>query len=178
MNLKNQMSKMRNKDYGVIHARMLVVLTCLFFSFSSFAQQDPMYSMYMFNGLAINPAYAGSRERGTLLALYRHQWSGLEGAPKTAVLSGHAPLLNDRIGLGGSIISDNISIFNSIRITADYAYRIKFKRYGKLAIGLSVEMTNYHARWSDLTLNDINDHAFLSAKGSFVSPNFGAGLYY
>ena len=150
----------------------------LLLCFTARAQQDPMYSMYMFNGLAVNPAYAGSRERPTILALYRHQWTGLEGAPKTAVLSGHSPLLNDKIGLGGSIVSDNISVFNTITVNADYTYRIKFKKHGKLAIGLRVELTNYRARWSDLTLNDINDHAFLSAQESFVSPNFGAGLYY
>ncbi|HXH19131.1 MAG TPA: type IX secretion system membrane protein PorP/SprF [Chitinophagales bacterium] len=158
---------------------MLLVLTLLhFISLTSFAQQDPMYSMYMFNGLAVNPAYAGSRERPTVLALYRHQWAGLEGAPKTAVLVGHSTLLNDKLGLGGSVTSDNISIFNTIRVRADYAYRIKFKKHGKLAIGINVEFTNYRARWSELSLNDINDNAFLSAKESFVSPNFGAGVYY
>lgn len=142
------------------------------------AQQDPMYSMYMFNGLVLNPAYAGSRERVAILALYRHQWAGLEGAPKTAVLSGHSPLLNDKLGLGGSIVSDNISIFNNIRVTLDYAYRIRFKKHGKLSLGLSVEMNNFRARWHDLALNDNNDNAFLSNKGSVISPNFGAGIYY
>jgi len=170
---------MRTNKYleGRYAAFALVVMACML-SFASYAQQDPMYSMYMFNGLSVNPAYAGSRERPTALALYRHQWAGFEGAPKTAVLTGHSPLLNNKIGIGGGIVSDNISVFNNIRIQTSYAYRIKFKKHGRLAIGMSVELNNYRARWSDLTLNDYNDQAFTSSKESIISPNFGAGVYY
>jgi type IX secretion system PorP/SprF family membrane protein len=159
------------------------IILIAFFSLTTFfasAQQDPMYSMYMFNGLVINPAYAGSRERPTLVALYRHQWTGLEGAPKTAVFSGHAPLLNNRIALGGSICSDNISIFNIITLNFDYAYRLKFKnkKAGTLSFGMNVTLNNYRARWSDITLNDAVDASFLDSRESVVTPNFGAGVYY
>ena len=41
------------------------------------AQQDPAYSMYVFNGLFINPAYAGSHEVVSLMGIYRQQWVGL-----------------------------------------------------------------------------------------------------
>ena len=107
---------------------LLTILSSVLIGSSAMAQQDAMYSMYMFNGLAVNPAYAGSRETISLTALYRNQWTGLEGAPKTAVLVGHAPLLNDKIGLGLSITSDNISIFNMMIISASYAYRINIKK--------------------------------------------------
>lgn len=158
---------------------ILIFATLLsFVAFFASAQQDPMYSMYMFNGLAINPAYAGSRERPAITALYRHQWTGLEGAPKTAILTAHAPLLNNKIALGGSLCSDNISIFNVITLNFDYAYRIHFKKKGKLSIGMNVTVNNYRARWNELTLNDAVDPAFLSSDNSVTSPNFGAGVYY
>lgn len=142
------------------------------------AQQDAMYSMYMFNGLAINPAYAGSRERTTVMALYRHQWTGLAGAPKTAVLSGHAPLANENIGLGMSLVSDNHSIFNTITLTGNYAYRFQFKNRSRLALGLNVTLNNFRANWSELILSDVTDAVFTSAKKNVISPNFGAGIYY
>ncbi len=157
---------------------LMVIFFVALFSLPSQAQQDPMYSLYMFNGLTVNPAYAGSRERPTVLALYRHQWTGIEGAPKTAMLVGHSPLLNDKIGIGGTVVSDNISIFNNIRVQLSYAYRIKFKKRGKLALGMSVEMNNFRARWSDVSTTDVNDNSFLSAKESIISPNFGFGAYY
>ena len=46
-----------------------------------FAQQDPQFTQYMFNLLALNPAYAGSAERVSIKGLTRHQWVGFEGAP-------------------------------------------------------------------------------------------------
>jgi type IX secretion system PorP/SprF family membrane protein len=50
------------------------------------AQQDPEYNMYMFNGLYLNPAYAGSHDVISTMAIYRHQWAGFDGAPRTANL--------------------------------------------------------------------------------------------
>ncbi|HXH17454.1 MAG TPA: type IX secretion system membrane protein PorP/SprF [Chitinophagales bacterium] len=142
------------------------------------AQQDAMYSMYMFNGLAVNPAYAGSRERPVITALYRHQWTGLEGAPKTAVLAGHAPLLNDKVGLGMTLVSDNLSIFNTVTVMGSYAYRLRVGKSGRLSLGVNVEVNNFRAKWQDLNLTDTQDPTFILARKNVVSPNFGAGIYY
>lgn len=141
-------------------------------------QQDPMYSMYMFNGMAVNPAYAGSREKPVVSAIYRQQWTGLEGAPKTAVFSGHAPLLNDKIGMGLTLVSDNISVFNTLTLMGSYAYRMKVGENGKLCFGLNVEVNNFRAKFQDLELTDTNDKVFRGSRTNIFSPNFGAGLYY
>jgi type IX secretion system PorP/SprF family membrane protein len=144
-----------------------------------FAQQDAQYSMYMFNMLPLNPGYTGSRERLSIVALYRHQWSGIEGAPKTFSLSAHAPLLNDRLGIGGYIASDNIGVTNLVTMSLNYAYRIKFKKGSKLAIGMNVTMNTYRQRLSELSLNDIEDPSFAGSNNLTAwSPNFGYGLYY
>src|SRR5262245_46888615 len=111
------------------------------------AQQDAMYSMYMFNGLSVNPAYAGSREKPVITALYRHQWTGLEGAPKMVAITGHAPLSNDKLGLGMTLVSDKISIFNTISLTGSYAYRIQFKNRSRLSLGVDVVLNNFRADW-------------------------------
>jgi len=157
---------------------LVCVVSLLFSCTPAKAQQDAMYSMYMFNGLAVNPAYAGSRDRPAITALYRHQWTGLEGAPKTAVLSGHAPLMNDKVGLGLTLVSDNISIFNTITVMGSYAYRIRVGKTGRLSIGVNMEMNNFRAKWQELALTDTHDQVFLYSKKSVVSPNFGAGVYY
>lgn len=162
---------------SLVKSVSVLVFSIIFFGKELSAQQDAMYSMYMFNGLAVNPAYAGSRERASFTALYRNQWSGLEGAPKTAVAVGHAPLANDKVGLGFSITSDNLSIFNMVSISASYAYRIKIKR-GKLSLGANATFNNYRARWNELTLNDGNDRALTSNPDNVMSPNFGLGAYY
>jgi type IX secretion system PorP/SprF family membrane protein len=143
----------------------------------TFAQQDAQYSMYMFNGMSINPAYAGSRERPAITALYRHQWTGIAGAPKTFTLSGHSPLLNDRIGVGGAITSDNIGVLNLISLSGNFAYRIKFNNNTKLSVGMSAVFNNFRQRFSEITTTNENDPNF-SRNISVISPNFGVGTYY
>lgn len=146
------------------------------------AQQDAQYSMYMFNGLAVNPAYAGSRERPVVMALYRHQWAGFgDGVPRTAVLAAHSPLMNDRIGLGLSVASDNIGVTNMTNVTASYAYRLpvgKDKWAGKLCFGMNAQFNNYRHRWSEINTITGGDASFTNNSQNVFSPNFGAGIYY
>ena len=68
------------RNIGIQQAVLLLFLT---FNISAYAQQDPLFSQYMFNKLVVNPAYAGSREVFTADLLNRYQWVGIEGAPKT-----------------------------------------------------------------------------------------------
>ena len=70
------------------------------------AQQDPQFTQYMFNMLALNPAYAGSAERVSLKGLSRHQWVGFAGAPVTQTLTVHSPVINESFALGGTIMRD------------------------------------------------------------------------
>src|SRR5690554_1030938 len=72
------------------------------------AQQDAQYTQYMYNTMSVNPAYAGSRGQLSIAALYRSQWVGLEGAPKSQTLNLHSPIRNSRLGYGISIVNDNI----------------------------------------------------------------------
>ena len=64
---------------------LLVLLTLGVGSTKVLAQQDKMYSQYMFNMMALNPAYAGSRDVLSATGLYRNQWVNVDGAPKTDV---------------------------------------------------------------------------------------------
>ncbi len=141
------------------------------------AQQDPQYSMYMFNGQVINPAYAGSRDALSVTALYRHQWTGLPGAPKTFTLSANGALLNDKIGLGGYIASDNLGVTNIITMAFDYNYRIKIKK-GTLSLGMRAQFNQFQARFSELSTQDGGDGSFAQNSDNIFSPNFGFGAHY
>lgn len=150
------------------------------FANKAYAQQDPEYSMYMFNGMSVNPAYAGARDRLAILALYRNQWTGIKGAPQTFTAAAHAPLLNDRIGLGLSITSDNLGVLNMVNVTGNYAYRLpvgKGKLKGRLCFGLSTSVDYYKNRLTESVLIDNSDPSFAqNAKATQL--NFGAGAYY
>ena len=77
--------------------KLVLLLFCTCTMLSSYAQQDAQASMYFFNPLQFNSAYAGSREAITVTAVTRAQWIGWDGAPKTQFLSVHAPVLRKRI---------------------------------------------------------------------------------
>ena len=103
---------------------------------TAFAQQLPQFTQYMYNTVAINPAYAGSKETLTLVGLHRSQWVGLEGGPTTQTFSLHSPLRNDKVGLGISFINDQLGYENFAYIYADFSYTIQVGAETELALGL------------------------------------------
>lgn len=159
--------------------KLFLSIPFLAIAFSVSAQQEQMYTQFMFNKLAYNPGYAGSFVSPTLTAIYRNQWMGLDGAPKAMSLSYSQPLLNNRVGLGGNINRQSIGINTNLTIDIAYAYRIEMKR-GTLAVGLQASMRNIRQNWADLRIRPIdqNDPGIpIDPKSKFV-PNFGAGVYY
>ena len=163
--------------------RKIFTLMCFVFLFgqSSFAQQDPMFTKYMFNSLHYNPAYAGAKDHLAIGLLYRNQWFGIDGGPTTQTFTIHTPLKNERVGVGFSAYNDAVGPTNQMGANFSYAYRIPMGAggRGKLAIGLQGGVTNWRADWNKLTLADSNpDEAFSEVQPSYWLPNFGAGIYY
>ena len=145
---------------------------------TAFSQQLPQFTQYMFNTISINLAYAGSRETLSVVGLHRSQWVGLEGGPETQTLSIHAPLRNEKIGLGLSFINDELGYENFSYIYGDFSYTIQTGVNSKLAFGIKAGMTHYNL--DEELLNDpsvINDPFFNDVSNRW-SPNVGAGLYW
>jgi len=154
---------------------ILFILIALTFD-PIFGQQNAMFSQYMFNGVAINPAYAGSSGVTSLTALHRNQWLTIKGSPKTSTLTMDAPLLKERLGLAVSIYNDKIGVTNNWGIYTCYAYRIRFKK-STLAMGLQMGINRFVADFQSLDLAQTSDAEFAENIKN-VSPNFGAGIYY
>lgn len=139
-----------------------------------------MYSQYMFNGLSVNPAYAGVRETPTMTAMYRKQWVGIDGAPTTFTFSADAPIKNQRMALGLNLVQDKIGISNNLMINFAYAYRIRFSNQGRLSLGLQGGINQYRADYGavETSMTPVQaDNAFSNATSS-IFPNFGFGAYY
>lgn len=140
------------------------------------AQQDPLYSQYMFNTLAVNPGYAGSANVFTMLALSRHQWVGFSGAPTTQTLLAHTPLPNENMALGLSLMTDKIGPARQTGAYFDYAYRIRTGKDTRLAFGLKGGINYFQADLASLTSVD-PDAANVNVQGT-IMPNFGFGLFW
>lgn len=140
------------------------------------AQQDPLYSQYMFNTLAFNPAYAGSAKVFTVMALSRHQWVGFDGAPETQTLTIHAPVWKESLSVGGTVLRDTHGPMTQYTFMADLSYRI-FMGNSKLAFGLKGGLNLLQGRFlSDLYQTEPNDQVFQQDVATKTDPQFGFGV--
>lgn len=149
----------------------LIAIFCIVGTMAT-AQQLPQFTQYMYNTISVNPAYAGSRGTLNVTALHRNQWAGIEGNPRTSTFSIHAPMRNDRVGLGLSYINDKLGFEQTNYIYGDFSYNVPLTETAKLSFGLKAGFTNYK-----LETPDFND-MFFNSNFNDWSPNFGAGVYY
>jgi type IX secretion system PorP/SprF family membrane protein len=147
-------------------------------AFKVTAQQEAMFTHYSFNTLGVNPGYAGSRDALTVTGLHRSQWVSFPGAPVTQTLTLHAPIFNEKIGLGASFINDKIGPTKSTGFFVDFAYKIKVGDKGKLAFGLKGGLNVVGTDLASLTTIEGGDPNFQTSIQSQLLPNFGFGLYY
>nr|WP_321222720.1 type IX secretion system membrane protein PorP/SprF [uncultured Psychroserpens sp.] len=153
-----------------------IIVFILFSSWMSVAQQLPQFTQYMYNTISINPAYAGSRETLSVVGLHRSQWVGLEGGPQTQTLSVHAPMRNERVGLGFSFIKDELGFQNFSYLYGDFSYTIPTGDNSKLAFGLKAGFTSYSLD-SDFQQSQSNDPVIFGFENRW-KPNIGTGVYW
>ena len=141
------------------------------------AQQDPQFSQNMFNKLANNPGFAGSRGSIATSVLHRSQWIGFEGSPSTQNFSidAEVPFLNGGVGL--NIVKDKIAQQNSLGLQATYAYRTELG-VGQLGMGISVGMFQSGVDGGDFTFASEGDGAIPTGSISGSKLDIGAGVYY
>jgi type IX secretion system PorP/SprF family membrane protein len=142
------------------------------------AQQDPQYTQYMYNMNIINPAYTGSSEGLAVGALYRSQWIGLDGGPETFTFNIHSPV-GKKVGLGLSIIADQIGPVKETNAYVDFSYTIPLGTVNKLAFGVKGGFTFHDIGIAESQINliDQGDPFFANAINE-TSPNVGAGAYF
>lgn len=139
------------------------------------AQQEATYAQYMFNGLAINPAYAGQHKALSVNLLSRFQNVGLPGAPTTQTLAVHSPLANQRFAVGALFVNDKIGVITQTEFSAVYAYRIPMSLKGTISFGIQGGVSRYFAQYTALDVYQ-TDPAF-SQDIQEVRPNIGAGIF-
>ena len=155
---------------------LVILLLTMLFALQMNAQQDPQYTQYMYNMNIINPAYTGSTEGLAVGALYRSQWVGLDGGPETFTFNIHSPI-GKQVGLGLSVISDQIGPVKETNAYVDFSYTIPVGTVTKLAFGLKGGFTFHDIGLISLDLIDDFDPNFQSNINQ-MTPNIGAGVYF
>lgn len=154
----------------------ILFFALLLSGFLSYSQQAAQYTHYMYNPMAINPAYAGSRGVVSIFGLHRTQWVGLDGAPETNSFAINTPI-GEHIGLGVSFLNDKIGPKEESFITADFSYTIQTSENYKLSFGIKGTLNLFDLDPTKLNSKDFNDKV-LQNIDNYLSPNIGTGLYY
>ena len=158
---------------------ILYILLIFVLSQTVVGQYSPHYSQYLLNGMAVNPAYTGSREVLSTTLLYRDQWIGFEGAPKTMTMSIHTPLKQLSSAVGLQIFNDRIGVASHTGVFLNYAYRIRFKKNNRtLAFGMGLGLNIYRANLDKVNVGAISDETFENQIYKSTRPNFSDGIYY
>jgi type IX secretion system PorP/SprF family membrane protein len=158
--------------YGLLTSVMVIVGL----QHSALAQQQIHFTQYMFNGLVINPAYAGADEALSLTFVQRSQWAGVENAPETQTLSAHTLFGHKRIGLGLNIVNDKIGVHHNINVVTNYAYHLPVGNRSVLSMGLKAGFHNRRSGYSALSSPMVNDPKLVDASRTFF--DFGMGVYF
>ncbi|MFZ5551627.1 MAG: type IX secretion system membrane protein PorP/SprF [Bacteroidota bacterium] len=143
---------------------------------TSFAQQDALYSQYMFNPFMVNPAYAGSRDATSAVLLFREQWLGIDGAPSTQTFSIHSPFAKQKMALGLNLYNDHIGPTKNAGAFVTYAYHLKLGK-AKLSMGVRGGMYNTRLDYSLLNYDNPQDEVNNPGNLSATVPSFDFGLY-
>ncbi len=149
----------------------------LVLSLSGYGQQDPQFTQYNYNTMTVNPGYTGSRGHLAILSLYRSQWVGIDGAPKTITFGIDSPV-GKFDGLGLSIVQDELGPSEETYIDGNYAHTLIVNRKGdRLALGIKAGVRFFSLDWSKGLFRD-PEAIFNENVNSRLLPTIGAGLFY
>lgn len=154
----------------------------------AFAQQEPMFTQYIYNTQLINPGYVGYKEALSITAHHRSQWVGFQGAPHTSTISIYSPLKKQELAVGAVMSHDRIGPSRETSVQGDFAYRLRLSNRATLSFGAKVSVGLFQVRLADLDIssdyyNLINqpvptDELFMYNTSGVILPNIGFGMYY
>lgn len=160
--------------------RIIIILAFLIFAQVAKSQQDAQYSQYMFNGIYINPAYAGYKEQTNLHSFYRNQWTGINGSPKSMSLALDGIANEGNVGLALQVSSDKLGAQSNLAAYGNYAYRIRMNVDGssRLALGLGVGVIQNALHGDMLDPRDPGDEFIPMGTERELAPDARVGVYY
>lgn len=157
-----------------------LLLLCLLLSLKTEAQQDAQFSQYIFNGIYINPAYAGYREELNAHAFYRSQWVGIPGAPQTMSVAIDGSLRDNTMGLALQLVHDKIGAQSHLSAYGNYSYRIKLneEQENYLALGIGAGIAQLGLDGTKLDPGNINDPYLTGNRQQATLFDARAGVYF
>jgi type IX secretion system PorP/SprF family membrane protein len=160
--------------------KLMITIGLCTASLLSMAQQDAQFSQYMFNGIYINPAYAGYKEQLNLHSFFRSQWTGVNGSPKSFSFAVDATANDGNVGLALQVGRDALGAQSTLSAYANYAYRLRVgsSESSRLAFGIGGGIIQHSIDGSKFNPIDENDQGIPVGAESILIPDARAGVYY
>jgi len=153
----------------------VALVSLLIFGHTAFGQIESMYSMYRFNPQIVTPAQAGSTATSEVTVMNRQQWLGIEGAPKTYVLTGNFKF-KQQSGLGVNVLFDQAGPLKIMTVSGDYAYHTKINEAWNFSGGIRAGFASLNLDFSGMALTHSDDALFATNRSSGLKFNTGWGL--
>jgi type IX secretion system PorP/SprF family membrane protein len=168
-----------------VRSGLISIIISFFVSPWALAQQDPQFSMNMFNQFAVNPGYTGSQNMINAYLIHRIQWMNVDGAPTSDVVGLHTPfkLFGLEHGVGILFKKDEYFTAKNIEFSLSYAYRFSVGK-GKMGIGANIGYLNndFAPNWKypyDITgSSSSTDNVIPTSAEKINVIDAGAGIWY
>ncbi|SHJ78992.1 type IX secretion system membrane protein, PorP/SprF family [Arenibacter nanhaiticus] len=169
---------MGNRTKGIPYRRFFIF--CIIFCSATLVvmgQKEPQYTQYMYNIGSFNPAYVGTVETTDMSGLYREQWSGIPGAPRTIRFGLNIPLANEKHGLGFNIISDELGPTSQTYVDFAYSFQVMLSQETKLSFGIDAGGSLLNVDYTKGDFENPNEPLVTSDKFNKFYPTLGAGVF-
>lgn len=157
--------------------RILFILIIIGVAYLAKAQQTISPDHYLIQQYMINPAAAGMNGSNIFID-YRKQWAGFTGAPETQILCLDGPVNRENIGLGLTIVNDQVNILGTTNALTTFAYRIKYGEDHYLRIGVSGGINNNKILFDKIIAKDPSEVLLLNNDQNSTSFDAAGGLLY
>jgi type IX secretion system PorP/SprF family membrane protein len=136
----------------------MLLTAALFLPERAAAQSDAQFSQYFEVPNYYNAAAIGTTDLLKIRAGGRMQWVGINGAPKSFVVTGDMPFvfLKKRFGVGLVMQQESIGLYKTLNLGAQIAYKQKLFK-GQLSIGAQVGFVNQSFTGTDVYIPDDDD---------------------
>lgn len=134
--------------------KKIFLFVSLLMAITGKAQQDAQYSLYQFNQMVINPAFAGARDGLSAILATRQQWTGFSGAPQTHCMSVHGPVIKKNLGLGLTVVNDIMGPRNVIGAYGNVAYILKLAERTRLSFGVNAGYNRYQFNFTKINFKN------------------------
>ena len=161
-----------NRRLGLIISLMAFLASCY-----SYGQREPLYTQYMYNIGAFNPAYVGTVDKLDISGLYRAQWIDIPGAPRNIRLGVNVPFESRKHGMGLNVVSDEIGPTTNTYVDVSYSYQINLSDLTKLSFGIAAGGSFLNVDFSKGSFENPGEPILDQARINEFYPTIGAGLF-